>query len=329
MTVPHESHWGGGVANFEANWDWARDMFVEKIGLAYNVQHLYKYIEFEVGQNDKNLPPGYREERIGSMSPLEADRLMRGIDHRKIGKIYKKWDEARHVKLFELDDLGECRTIVSYDYGRDHPTAILLGAVDKNGRIWIRAEHYERELDVPEHEMAVQRLVNDLNFPLKGSTFTAGWDIFNVKSDGTNIASEWSSEFPWGSAPHGPGAVATRIERVSNVLSDMTDGHPGLYVHPDCVNLRYEIARYKYRDDGSGVPARPSETYRDDAVDSCGCLIQAALTPSSEAAPKSSVMTPQSFQKMLKMSRPGRRVGYWVPVDGAVDPATEWRKRRR
>lgn len=326
MTVPHESHWGGGVANFEANWDWARDVFVDKIGLTENVKHLYKYLEFEVGQNDKNLPPGYREERIGSMSPLEADRLMRGIDHRKIGKIYKKWDETRHVKMFELDDLGPCRYVVSYDYGREHPTAILLGAVDRNGRIWILAEHYEREMDVPDHEMAVQRLVSELNFPLSEAMFTAGWDIFSVKSNGKNIADEWSSAFKWDSAPHGPGAIQTRIERTSNCLADMTDGNPGVYVHPRCVNFRYEIARYKYRDDGSGMPAQQSDTYRTDACDAFGILCEKAMAAPAAAPVKSSILTPDSYKKMLKLSRPGRRFGYWMPGAGDPDPATVKRK---
>lgn len=328
MTVPEGSHGGRGVANFEANWDWCRDLFVDKIGLTENVKHLYKYVEFDERYNDKNLPANYREERIGSMSPLEADRLMRGIDHRKIGKIYKKWDETRHVKLFELDDLGPCRYIVSYDYGREHPTAILLGAVDRNGRIWILAEHYEREMDVPEHEMAVQRLVSELNYPLAEASFTAGWDIFSVKSNGKNIADEWSSAFKWDSAPHGPGAIATRIERTSNCLADMTDGNPGVVVHPRCVNLRYEIARYKYKDDGSGVPARPTETYRDDAVDALGIMCEKAMAAPGEAPAKSSVLTPQSYQRMLKMSRPGRRFGYWIPVAGEQDPATvKWKRR--
>jgi hypothetical protein len=232
--------------------------------------------------------------------------------------------------MFEFSDLGDVRYIVSYDYGRNHPTAIMLGAVDRNGRIWIRAEHYARDMDVPEHEMAVQRLASEVGFPLDNAIFTAGWDIFNVKSNGACIANEWSGEFKWSSAPHSPGAIAARIEKTSTALSDKTDGNPGLYVHQDCVNLRYEVARYKYRDDGSGKPSPPTETYRDDAVDSLGILVESAMAPVAQAAPKSSVLTPQSYQKMLKLSRPGRRFGYWIPVDGEPDPATlPWKKKRR
>lgn len=319
MTVPVQSHFGLGVSNFEANWDWARDMFVDKSSIEPDVRDQFGYMTNPHGENDHNIPPNYRNEQGGMLSPMERDRLILGIDHRNIGHVYPAWNEERHVRSFDLQThVPLARYYVSYDYGREHPTAILLGAVDADGRHWIRAEQYANHTDIPDHEIAVHRLALETGFPLDKALFVAGWDVFAKKHDGRCIADEWSREFVWTPAPR---RVHDRIERVSFLLRDQPDGKPGLVVHPDCVNLRHEMARYKYKDDGSGEVARETEHYRSDAADSLGYFALKAIEPSVPAKAKSSLLTPQSFEKMLAYQRrTGRRMGYWEPTREQPEP---------
>ena len=329
MRVPVSSHFGLGVANFDGNWDWARDMFINKIGIDQDAHHLYEYMTSPADENDHNIPPNYRQEQIATMSPSEADRLMRGIDVLTVGRVFKKYDDSRHVKAFELEtDVPLARFFISYDYGRGHPTAILLGAVDANGRHWIRAEHVEAEMDIPDHEMAVHRLALRTGYPLKRAMYPAGWDIFaKTRDEGRCIADEWSKDFPWYPMRC---KIADRIERMSILLNDLPDGSPGLVIHPDCVNLRYEMSRYKYKDDGSGDIAKENEAYRHDTVDALGYFTMAALEPSLPEKAGTSILTSGSYLKMVEhQKRTGRRVGYWVPVKGGVDPAEEYQARRQ
>ena len=342
--VPYADQHGFCTANYEANWDWMNELFnehkIENRTMPEEEASKFECIESLPEETDKNFGPGYRKEQMAVLPPLQAKTLIQGINVRTIGRVYKPWNEDVHVRNFEFEEVekqyGGLSFVMGYDYGMEpDPTAVVFIGVDRQGRCWVRAEHIKTDTTIkddtltgkPGHETLIKDIAARIGFPIERSRFVSGWDSFGKRHTGLRIVDEWSRMFHWTPANCDNDAGIMRVLTLLTTCPKKMDGDendlPLLIVHKECEQLRYSMSYYKYSEDGSGKPAKKQVPGIKDVQDALRMAVMDAVTPHEPIPVKSSILTVKSYADIIKRNKQGRREGFWVPVIGGVDPASE------
>lgn len=121
----------------------------------FNVQKIGKLITTNTFDNEKNLPPDY----IAGLKKL-PDKIQRrhlyGSDEEMEGQIWDEFKEGKHlIDPFEVP-VGWDKLLV-LDHGVTNPTAVLWGAVDWDGNLFIIDEHYEADKTVSYHAEQIKK----------------------------------------------------------------------------------------------------------------------------------------------------------------------------
>lgn len=119
----------------------------------FNEQHLGKLILTNTFDNIANLPDGYID-RLKKLPEKIQRRHLYGSDEEMEGIIWDEFKFSHVVAPFEVPD--GWNKIVALDHGVTNPTAILWGAIDFDGKIFIFDEHYEANKTVSYHSQIIK-----------------------------------------------------------------------------------------------------------------------------------------------------------------------------
>lgn len=121
----------------------------------FNEQKIGKLITTNTFDNEANLPPDYIE-GLKKLPDKIQRRHLYGSDEEMEGQVWDEFKESRHlVDPFELP-VGWDK-IVALDHGVTNPTAVLWGAIDWDGKLFIIDEHYEAGKTVSYHANQIKK----------------------------------------------------------------------------------------------------------------------------------------------------------------------------
>lgn len=125
----------GWITANAAGHNWCHELWIEK------QDPEFPCFQMTTLENEKNLPADYIEslkklpERIYRQYVLNDHTVAEGL-------IWPEFSEEKHTCLsFDIPDAW--KETIGLDHGHEHPTAILFGACDYDGRLIIYNEHYE------------------------------------------------------------------------------------------------------------------------------------------------------------------------------------------
>ena len=132
------------------NWCW-------RIWLEHkNTNPEYPCWEATTYDNADVLPEDY----VRSLKDLPENLYKRFVmnDHSVAqGLVWPEFDEIKHTSdSFEIPDAW--KDIIGLDHGHNHPTAVLFGAVNYDGKLIIYDEHYEAGQLISYHAQAIKTL---------------------------------------------------------------------------------------------------------------------------------------------------------------------------
>lgn len=109
-------------------------------------------------ENKKFLPPEYVSE-LQSRYPKEwIERFIHGSWDTMLGQIYKELDFANLHGIQPFEIPAHWQRFLAMDFGIVNPTAVLWGAVDEDGNIYIFQEYYQAGKTLEEHTQAIKAL---------------------------------------------------------------------------------------------------------------------------------------------------------------------------
>lgn len=156
------------------------------------------------------------------------------------GLIYKHFGQ-QHILEPHLPDPKQLH-FAMMDHGFNNPTAWLWGSIDRDSRIVIYDEHYESGQIVSYHAQKVHQLNRDHG---RAPDYNVGDPSIRNRDPitGTSVQLEYQ-DYDISIIP-GNNDVAAGIARVADLLKGKRD-IPQLYVTRNCVNLIYELSRYRW-----------------------------------------------------------------------------------
>ena len=126
------------------------------------------------------------------------------------------------------------------DHGFTNPTAFLLGAFDKNGRVIIYKEYYVSGKIVKENAKAIGEILDELNLRFKIDYIVADPSTRNTDPiSGTSIQQEYAEHGIY--LALGNNDVKAGINRVYSRFQNKQ-----LYVTTDCEKTKWELLRYRW-----------------------------------------------------------------------------------
>lgn len=186
------------------------------------------------------LNAGEIESFMSGLSADEKQARVRGKFVQIGGLIYKAFSEQHIIEPVQppVDWLH----VASMDAGFNNPTAWLWGAIDRDGRLIIYDEHYESGQVVSYHAERVKE--QNRVHGREPDYYVGDPSIRNTDPiTGTSVLLEYvESGIP---IVLGNNDVRAGINRVAQMLEGY-NGVPRLYITRNCVNLIYEIQRYRW-----------------------------------------------------------------------------------
>lgn len=209
-------------------WVWRRFVFDKIRG--------YKMFTAPTSENSQNLPPGYVESLRTNYNEIWINRYLEGSWDAFEGQIYCDFDERIVVVRDFTPPLGWDR-IIAIDHGRVNPTAVLWGAIDYDGVVWIYREHYEAGKDVEYHAAVIQGHMNEGKSEIYLIDPSTG--PFK-KDDEATIGKEYIRH----GIPVLPANsdVSGGIDKVSEYLRNEK-----IKITQSCINTRKEIVNYQWK----------------------------------------------------------------------------------
>lgn len=239
-----------------------------------------------------HLPDGYVASMLDSFSKERVEREIMGSFDSFEGQVYHEFRRDVHViKPFKIPD--EWTRIVGHDAGFRNPTAVLWGAVDYDGNIYLYRELYEREWLISEiclgHAKTGKPGIVALS---KGEKIDqARIDPSTRARDGRTGESDWDEyqrHLPttWPLLPAN-NDVELGIDRVKSYLkiNDRTL-KPRLFFFDTLVNTLEEVSTYKYRELGANQQGKMNEKEQPVKVDDHAMDALRYLVMSQPEAPK-------------------------------------------
>ena len=137
----------------ECNYDghnWIHNLF--------NLKKIGTLITTNTFDNEANLPPDYIPNLMKLPKRLQ-ERYLYGSDADMEGRVWDEFRLDRNIRdPFEIPKGWE--KIIILDYGATNPTAVLWGAIDWDGKIFIYDEHYEAGKVISYHAEQIKKRNN-------------------------------------------------------------------------------------------------------------------------------------------------------------------------
>ena len=203
----------------------------------FNEQKIGKLITTNTFDNEKNLPPDY----IAGLKRLPEKiqrRHLYGSDEEMEGQVWDEFKESKHlIDPIEVP-VGWDKLLV-LDHGVTNPTAVLWGAVDWDGNLFIIDEHYEAGKTVSYHaEQINKRMWLNIKRRLIDPSCLA-----KTIQKGVELRSIVDEYRDYGlSFQPADNTVLAGINRVNEAFKNNR-----LFIFKTCVNTIREIQGYKWR----------------------------------------------------------------------------------
>jgi len=202
----------------------------------FNQKKIGELIETNTFDNRANLPEDY----IPNLQKL-PERLQRihlyGSDEETEGLVFDEFRQEKHwIDPFPIPDGWD--RIVSLDHGATNPTAVLWGAIDYDGTIFIYDEHYEAGKLISHHATEIKRRDNR-----KVTTWICDPSCHNKTIQRTNgwfsVMDEYRDQ-----GLYFRGGDNTKLAGLNRVNQFFKDGK--IKVFKNCENFKDEIDGYKW-----------------------------------------------------------------------------------
>jgi phage terminase large subunit len=234
-----------------AGHDWQYQLFVKQDGLSLEARKAFRLIKAPSTEN-VFLPEGYVQSMLDSYSKDRIEREIYASFDSFSGQIYHEFRRDVHViKPFKIPD--EWPRFCGLDHGFRNPTAVLWGAMDYDGTVYIYREFYEREWIIEEICKGNKKQGKKGIIALNGKDKIQG--IWIDPSTRANRGKDsdfqtYLDHLPkeWALIPAN-NEVEAGIDRVKQYLkiNDRT-GKPSVYIFDTCSNLIEEMTQYRYEE---------------------------------------------------------------------------------
>jgi hypothetical protein len=169
------------------------------------------------------------------------------------GAVYREFQPAMHV----LENLQPPPAAIIYkaiDFGFTNPLCCLWAAMDRDSRLLILREHYEREQNIDAHAETIRAI--DDEFRNKGCAIGPAW------ADPSGPLEASMLQRAGLVCQRADNHVLGGIAAVRRMLAVRKDGKPGLYVNASCRNLVREFEHYRWEESsqpGERVPRKAQD----------------------------------------------------------------------
>ncbi|MBO4570126.1 MAG: terminase family protein, partial [Clostridia bacterium] len=186
-------------------------------------------------------------------SELESRRFGRFTDIAN-SIVYKEFDEKVNV-IEPFNVPRDWFDMISIDPGLHNPLSCHFYAQDYDGNIYVIAEHYQSNITVEEHSIAIKQICKELNWPTGFNGYINA--IIDSAASQKTLASEKSVvdlfyDFGIMVNPNVNKDLFSGISRVKSYLKD-ANGKAHLFIFSNCVNLIREIKGYFWGDEEKPV----------------------------------------------------------------------------
>lgn len=168
----HATNRHGGILSTNPDMGWVKDEFLMKSSKIIGGDVTYVQDESEINFNfsthiartDQNtyLPPTYYEDTAAGKPEWWINRFLKGSFENREGLVYPQLQDASiWIEPFEIPPYWE--RYMGYDFGLNHPTASLWGAVDPmEGILYLYDEHYESGKSVQYHSKIIHKKMDQI-----------------------------------------------------------------------------------------------------------------------------------------------------------------------
>lgn len=218
--------------------------------------------EFVVCRSIDNpyFPPDEIERQRKILTPQLFSMKYEGTFSRPGGLVYADYDGAVHHVSPHTVDRSQYQIFGGVDIGFNHPTAIIVVAVHRQGRdILVLDEAYRSGWTVMDRVAEMQRLRAQY-----------GVSQYIVDSaEAAEIETFHRADLPVSAVVKGPGSIFDGVTKVQQLLRTyqlkIMDGK--------CPNLRDELSQYSYRENKDGGLSDDIEDSHNDALDALRYVI--------------------------------------------------------
>ena len=202
--------------------------------------------------------------------PHERDVRIKGIPAMAGSLVFTEFDRTRHViPRSELPD--DVVWYAGHDVGSDHPTAVLICAVDEQNRIYVVDEYIARNTTIEQDVREINALMGERTLVEPAYIDPSAFNV--TKANQVSVAHQyidagWPVSKPLRTSEYGErGMVFT--------MKEMFD-HDEIFICDNCQETIREFSIWKYRRDQRNKPVTsgsPFEDQNNDAIDALRYLI--------------------------------------------------------
>lgn len=227
------------------------------------------YVESTTYDNKANLPQDYITHMEESYTEEMVKRYLYGSWDVFEGQVFTEFDKKIHV-IDPFDIPQHWERLVSIDHGLVNPTAVLWGAIDQDGNIFIYDEHYQAGRPISYHAAEIKKK-------------TGKQQISLMIIDPSTVAKTREKDgFPYSIIQEyndcklypvpGNNDVSASINRIKEFLKVQPKrfhptngkvGSPRLFIFRNCENMISEISKYHWKKLRSLNPQNPLEQTSD------------------------------------------------------------------
>lgn len=233
----------------------------------FNINKIGTLITTNTFDNEVNLPPDYIP-NLKKLPKRLQERFLYGSDADMEGRVWDEFSLEKNVRDPFYIPAGWDKIVV-LDHGFTNPTAVLWGAIDWDGVIYIYDEHYEAGKSISYHAEQIK---------LRDNGEVRRWFIDPACSAKTqqkkleagivdlhSIIDEYR-DYGLRFEP-ADNALLAGINRVNEYFKS-----DKLVIFKNCVNLLREVENWKWRKIKPGVDKNKSEEPVDKDDHTCDCL---------------------------------------------------------
>jgi PBSX family phage terminase large subunit len=227
-----------------------------------NVQNMFDLITTNTFDNEKHLPPDYIQSLMKLPKRLQ-ERHLYGSDADMEGLVWDEFSAGRHL-IAPFDVPKGWDRIVVLDHGMTNPTAVLWGAIDFDGNIFIIDEHYEAGKIVSHHADIIKSRDNS---SVKEWLIDPSCSAKDREKNGQqySVIEEYRDNGLFFIPANNE--VLGGLNRVSEYFKS-----DRLKIFKSCTNLIEEIGQYKWQKLKPGVQKNAPEAPMKHKDHACDCL---------------------------------------------------------
>ncbi len=262
----------------------------------FNEQKIGTLITTNTFDNKANLPTDYIE-GLKKLPKKLQERYLYGSDADMEGVVWEEFS-ARHIIEPFYVPIG-WKKLFALDHGFTNPTAVLFGAVDYDGKIFIFNEHYEAGKPISYHAGKIKERAEWEDF-----TKLADPSIFSKNQSREGSIYSIADEYRDNGIVLRPAEndMLAGINRVNEFFKS-----DKLFIFKNCVNTIHEIQNWKWKklrplqSQSKNEPDTPMDK-NDHTCDSLRYLIMSRFSE-SDINPKENVNPMSAFGKVQEIKR--------------------------